>query len=60
MSHGGGVGINYAVQDAIVGANFLTTPLLGGRVMTGQLEAIQGKRAPCGLFKAFKRSVRSG
>jgi 2-polyprenyl-6-methoxyphenol hydroxylase-like FAD-dependent oxidoreductase len=31
MSPVGGVGINYAVQDAVVAANLLTKPLLDGR-----------------------------
>jgi 2-polyprenyl-6-methoxyphenol hydroxylase-like FAD-dependent oxidoreductase len=44
MSPIGGVGINYAVQDAVVAANLLTQPLLEGRVSTDQLRAVQSKR----------------
>jgi len=44
MSPIGGVGINYAVQDAVVAANLLTKPLLAGRVSTDQLRAVQSKR----------------
>ena len=44
MSPVGGVGINYAVQDAVVAANLLTKPLLNGSVTTDQLRAVQSKR----------------
>jgi 2-polyprenyl-6-methoxyphenol hydroxylase-like FAD-dependent oxidoreductase len=44
MSPLGGVGINYAVQDAVVAANLLTKPLRDGRVPTDQLRAVQRKR----------------
>jgi len=44
MSPIGGVGINYAVQDAVVAANLLAKPLLAGRVSTDQLRAVQSKR----------------
>src|SRR6202011_2443380 len=41
MSPVGGVGINYAVQDAVVAGNLLTKPLLDGRVTTDQLRSVQ-------------------
>jgi 2-polyprenyl-6-methoxyphenol hydroxylase-like FAD-dependent oxidoreductase len=44
MSPVGGVGINYAVQDAVVAGNLLTKPLLDGRVTTDQLRSVQRKR----------------
>src|SRR5262249_28054049 len=44
MSPIGGVGINYAIQDAIVAANLLTRPLLAGRVTVDELKAVQRKR----------------
>jgi len=44
MSPVGGVGINYAVQDAVVAANILTQPLLEGGVTLKHLRAIQRKR----------------
>ena len=58
MSPVGGVGINYAVQDAVVAANLLTKPLLRGRVTTDQLRAIQPKREwPVRIIQAFLLSV---
>jgi 2-polyprenyl-6-methoxyphenol hydroxylase-like FAD-dependent oxidoreductase len=44
MSPVGGVGINYAIQDAVVAANVLTQPLLAGTVKTAQLEEVQRQR----------------
>jgi 2-polyprenyl-6-methoxyphenol hydroxylase-like FAD-dependent oxidoreductase len=44
MSPVGGVGINYAIQDAVVAANVLTEPLLAGRVETGNLKEVQKER----------------
>jgi 2-polyprenyl-6-methoxyphenol hydroxylase-like FAD-dependent oxidoreductase len=44
MSPVGGVGINYAIQDAVVAANVLTKPLLAGTVKTAQLEEVQRQR----------------
>jgi len=44
MSPVGGLGINNAVQDAVVAANLLTKPLLDGHVPTDQLRTIQRKR----------------
>jgi len=55
MSPVGGVGINYAVQDAVVAANLLTGPLLDGRVTTDRLRAVQRKREwPVRLIQAFQ------
>lgn len=44
MSPVGGVGINYAIQDAVVAANVLTQPLKTGRVTTDDLSEVQKQR----------------
>jgi 2-polyprenyl-6-methoxyphenol hydroxylase-like FAD-dependent oxidoreductase len=46
MSPVGGVGINYAIQDAIEAANVLATPLQTGQVTQAQLAEIQKRREP--------------
>jgi 2-polyprenyl-6-methoxyphenol hydroxylase-like FAD-dependent oxidoreductase len=45
MSPVGGVGINYAIQDAVVAANVLAAPLRAGRVGTAPLVRVQLERA---------------
>ena len=44
MSPVGGVGINYAIQDAVVAANVLGPRLLAGGVRTRDLQAVQRRR----------------
>ena len=44
MSPVGGVGINYAVQDAVVAANLLTAPLQAGAVSDAHLAEVQRQR----------------
>ena len=44
MSPVGGVGINYAVQDAVVAANVLTFPLLNRQVHERDLAEVQSQR----------------
>jgi len=44
MSPVGGVGINYAVQDAVAAANLLAAPLKSGPVSDAQLAAVQRQR----------------
>jgi 2-polyprenyl-6-methoxyphenol hydroxylase-like FAD-dependent oxidoreductase len=44
MSPVGGVGINYAIQDAVAAANLLAEPLLRGEVHVGDLAAVQRRR----------------
>jgi 2-polyprenyl-6-methoxyphenol hydroxylase-like FAD-dependent oxidoreductase len=44
MSPVGGVGINYAIQDAAVAANVLTKPLLAGTVSDTDLAEVQRQR----------------
>jgi 2-polyprenyl-6-methoxyphenol hydroxylase-like FAD-dependent oxidoreductase len=59
MSPVGGVGINYAVQDAVVAANLLTKPLLNGRVTTHQLRRVQYSRQwPVRIIQAFQTQIQ--
>ena len=59
MSPVGGVGINYAVQDAVVAANVLTKPLLDGHVSTEQLRTVQGKREwAVRIIQAFQTQLQ--
>jgi len=44
MSPVGGVGINYAIQDAVEAANILTRPLLDGKVTDRDLAEVQKRR----------------
>ena len=44
MSPIGGVGINYAVQDAVAAANLLAGPLLAGNLSDAHLAAVQRRR----------------
>ncbi len=44
MSPVGGVGINYAIQDAVVAANVLTSKLKSGHVTDGDLAEVQRRR----------------
>jgi 2-polyprenyl-6-methoxyphenol hydroxylase-like FAD-dependent oxidoreductase len=59
MSPVGGVGINYAVQDAVVAANLLTKPLLESRITTKQLRAVQCKREwSVRIIQAFQAQLQ--
>ena len=44
MSPVGGLGINYAIQDAVVAANLLSEPLRAGRLQVSDLARVQRKR----------------
>src|SRR5262249_15246063 len=44
MSPVAGVGINYAIQDAVVAANILAGPLKAGRVAESHLAEVQRQR----------------
>ncbi len=44
MSPVGGVGINYAIQDATVAANVLTEPLRSGQLTVKHLRSVQRRR----------------
>jgi 2-polyprenyl-6-methoxyphenol hydroxylase-like FAD-dependent oxidoreductase len=46
MSPVGGIGVNYAIADAVVAANSLAGPLLTGRVSSSDLCAVQKRRQP--------------
>jgi 2-polyprenyl-6-methoxyphenol hydroxylase-like FAD-dependent oxidoreductase len=55
MSPIGGVGINYAIQDAVVAANVLTKPLLARRVTLNDLQEVQRKREwPTRIIQFFQ------
>jgi 2-polyprenyl-6-methoxyphenol hydroxylase-like FAD-dependent oxidoreductase len=44
MSPVGGIGVNYAIADAVAAANSLAEPLRNGRVSTDDLRAVQKRR----------------
>jgi 2-polyprenyl-6-methoxyphenol hydroxylase-like FAD-dependent oxidoreductase len=55
----GGVGINLAIQDAVVAANVLTDPLKQGRVTAAHLAAVQRRRAwPTRLIQGFQAVIQ--
>lgn len=59
MSPVGGVGINYAVQDAVVAANLLSEPLLNSRISTHELHAVQSRRQwPVRIIQAFQTQIQ--
>jgi 2-polyprenyl-6-methoxyphenol hydroxylase-like FAD-dependent oxidoreductase len=56
MSPVGGVGINYAIQDAVVAANVLTGPLQRGRLCLSDLAAVQRQREiPTRIIQRIQR-----
>jgi 2-polyprenyl-6-methoxyphenol hydroxylase-like FAD-dependent oxidoreductase len=59
MSPVGGVGINYAIQDAIVAANVLTKPLKEGQVRERDLRAVQRRREwPTRIIQAIQSQLQ--
>jgi 2-polyprenyl-6-methoxyphenol hydroxylase-like FAD-dependent oxidoreductase len=59
MSPIGGVGINYAIQDAVVAANVLGNDLLRGKAPLGDLAAVQRQRElPTRIIQAFQNLVQ--
>jgi 2-polyprenyl-6-methoxyphenol hydroxylase-like FAD-dependent oxidoreductase len=59
MSPIGGVGINLAIQDAVVAANVLTKPLLAGDVTLDDLKAVQRKREwPTRVIQFFQTQAQ--
>lgn len=59
MSPVGGVGINYAVQDAVVAANVLAEPLKSGRVEIRHLAEVQRRREwPTRFIQAIQSFVQ--
>ena len=59
MSPVGGVGINYAIQDAVVAANVLTDPLLAGQVRLESLRQVQREReTPTRIIQWIQKQVQ--
>ncbi len=59
MSPVGGVGINYAIQDAVVTANVLSQPLKQGHVELQQLAKVQRQRElPTRVIQAFQSFIQ--
>lgn len=59
MSPVGGVGINYAIQDATVAANLLASPLKAGRLQVSDLAKVQSKREwPTRIIQAMQSAVQ--
>jgi 2-polyprenyl-6-methoxyphenol hydroxylase-like FAD-dependent oxidoreductase len=59
MSPVGGVGINYAIQDAVVAANVLSEPLKKGQLQESDLAKIQRQRElPTRIIQAFQSLVQ--
>jgi 2-polyprenyl-6-methoxyphenol hydroxylase-like FAD-dependent oxidoreductase len=60
MSPIGGVGINVAIQDAVVAANVLLEPLTEDALTTGHLRSIQHQRElPVRITQAFQQLVQN-
>jgi 2-polyprenyl-6-methoxyphenol hydroxylase-like FAD-dependent oxidoreductase len=60
MSPVGGVGINYAVQDAVVAANILAAPLRDGRLRLSHLAKVQQEREwPTKVIQAAQSAVQN-
>lgn len=60
MSPVGGVGINYAVQDAVVAANILAAPLRDGRVQLSDLAKVQQEREwPTKVIQAVQSAMQN-
>jgi 2-polyprenyl-6-methoxyphenol hydroxylase-like FAD-dependent oxidoreductase len=59
MSPVGGVGINYAIQDAVVAANVLGGPLQAGQLRLRDLAAVQRQREwPTRIIQAFQTLIQ--
>jgi len=59
MSPVGGVGINYAIQDAVVACNFLAAPLKAGRIETPDLARVQRAREwPTRVIQAIQSAMQ--
>jgi 2-polyprenyl-6-methoxyphenol hydroxylase-like FAD-dependent oxidoreductase len=60
MSPVGGVGINYAIQDAVVTTNLLTAPLKAGRLQVGDLAGVQKEREwPTKVIQSVQSGVQN-
>lgn len=59
MSPVGGVGINYAIQDAVAAANHLSQPLKNHQVQIRNLAAVQRQRQlPTRVIQAFQSLIQ--
>jgi 2-polyprenyl-6-methoxyphenol hydroxylase-like FAD-dependent oxidoreductase len=59
MSPVGGVGINYAIQDAVVAAGVLAEPLRSGTLKTEDLREVQRRREwPTRLIQLLQTSIQ--
>ena len=59
MSPVGGVGINYAIQDAVVTANVLGEPLKVGKIRLRDLAEVQRQREwPTRIIQAFQNFIQ--
>lgn len=59
MTPVGGVGINYAIQDAVAAANILAPGLKRGKVSTSDLARVQRRRqGPTKIIQAFQRLMQ--
>ena len=59
MSPVGGVGINYAIQDAVVAANVLSDKLKAGQIRLGDLAEVQRKREwPTRIVQGFQNMLQ--
>jgi 2-polyprenyl-6-methoxyphenol hydroxylase-like FAD-dependent oxidoreductase len=60
MSPAGGVGINYAIADAVAAANVLGRPLKTGRVAVRDLAAVQRRREwPTRIIQALQTALQN-
>ena len=60
MSPVGGVGINYAIQDAVEAANLLAGPLAEGKLGPEHLAAVQSARElPVKVIQFFQRMIQN-
>ena len=61
MSPVAGVGINYAIQDAVTAANILGEPLKAGRVHINELAKVQSAREwPTRIIQALQNAIQRG
>jgi 2-polyprenyl-6-methoxyphenol hydroxylase-like FAD-dependent oxidoreductase len=60
MSPVGGVGINYAVQDAVVAVNVLSRPLRNGQISVQDLADVQSQREwPTRVIQAIQSTLQT-
>jgi 2-polyprenyl-6-methoxyphenol hydroxylase-like FAD-dependent oxidoreductase len=60
MSPVGGVGINYAIQDAVAAANLLSEGMLAGRLSLHELAAVQRRRElPTRVIQAIQTQIQN-